>query len=83
MDTIKKKRGHGTNYQYPYMFPSIFRDILYWEVYNMADFHILVQCGFRVIQKVYLLIYTGHIMMPKLFHFSTYILNGKAGKAKR
>ena len=49
----------------------------------MADCHILVQRGFRVIQKVYLLIYTRHIMMPKLFHFPTYILNGKAGKAKR
>ena len=45
------------------MTPNMIRNILYSEIYHLTNFDVLIQSGFKVIQKRYLLIYAKYIMM--------------------
>ena len=59
------------------MFPNMFRNILYSEIKHMVNFDVHIPSGFRVIQKIYFLIYPRHNDVI-IITFSTSILNQKS-----
>ena len=51
--TVKKnQKGPGTSRQSPFMFPNVLRNILHSDTYHLANFQVLIESVFRVIQKI-------------------------------